>query len=338
MLVVDRLSAVMMTLGAIVALADARLFGRALGPPGQPFHSLFQFLMMGLNGAFLTGDLFNLFVFFEILLAASYGLLLRGGGAPRVKLSLHYIVVNLDGVVPVPDRRRVDLRHGRHAQHGGSRGPAAALAPDDRALLDAGAAILGIAFLVKAGSWPLNFWLPGAYSVALAPVAAVFRHDDQGRRLCRAAPRHADAGVRDARAAPCSTSGSRPWSPARSACSRRSISRDSVAYSVLVSMGILLATPGPAHRSAHGAGAVLSDRIGADDLHVFHADRDDRPHARDAIPPASPEDRSAKKPSPSTSPTASRSPRSTRAARMSASRFPPPWRSSAWCSCAACCS
>jgi multicomponent K+:H+ antiporter subunit D len=53
-------------------------------------------------------------------------------------------------------------------------GRAAALAPDDRALLDSGAAILGIAFLVKAASWPLNFWLPGAYSIALAPVAAGF--------------------------------------------------------------------------------------------------------------------------------------------------------------------
>jgi multicomponent K+:H+ antiporter subunit D len=53
-------------------------------------------------------------------------------------------------------------------------GRAAALAQDDRAFLDAGAALLGIAFLIKAGSWPLNFWLPGAYSIALAPVAASF--------------------------------------------------------------------------------------------------------------------------------------------------------------------
>ena len=67
--------------------------------PGQPFHSLFQFLTMGLNGAFLTGDLFNLFVFFEVLLAASYGLMLRGGGTERVRLGLHYIAVNLTGSI-----------------------------------------------------------------------------------------------------------------------------------------------------------------------------------------------------------------------------------------------
>src|SRR5690606_11469440 len=49
-----------------------------------------------------------------------------------------------------------------------------ALRPADRTLFDAGAWILGIAFLVKAGSWPLNSWLPGAYSVSVAPVAAGF--------------------------------------------------------------------------------------------------------------------------------------------------------------------
>lgn len=173
-LVVDRLSALMLTLGAIVALATLIYSIARWDRPGQPFHSLFQFLTMGLNGAFLTGDLFNLFVFFEILLAASYGLLLRGGGALRVKLALHYIAVNLGasflfliGVALIygvaGTLNMADLA-----------GRAAALEPDERALLDAGAAILGIAFLIKAGCWPLNFWLPGSYSIALAPVAAAF--------------------------------------------------------------------------------------------------------------------------------------------------------------------
>jgi multicomponent K+:H+ antiporter subunit D len=142
--------------------------------PGQPFHSLFQLLTMGLNGAFLTGDLFNLFVFFELLLAASYGLLLKGVGAPRVKAGMHYVVVNLAasflfliGVALIygvaGTLNMADLA-----------GRVAALTPHDRALFDTGAAILGVAFLVKAGSWPLNFWLPGAYSLASAPVAAAF--------------------------------------------------------------------------------------------------------------------------------------------------------------------
>jgi formate hydrogenlyase subunit 3/multisubunit Na+/H+ antiporter MnhD subunit len=58
---------------------------RALAPAGVHFHPLFQLQLMGLAGAFLTADLFNLFVFFEIMLTASYGLLLHGSGRPRVK-------------------------------------------------------------------------------------------------------------------------------------------------------------------------------------------------------------------------------------------------------------
>ncbi len=166
--------AVMLTLGAIVSLSTLVYSVARWDRPGQPFHSLFQFLTMGLNGAFLTGDLFNLFVFFEVLLAASYGLLAarRRRGAREALLALHRRQSAC--LAAVPHRRGADLRHGRHAQHGGPRGPGGRIAPSDRALLDAGAAVLGIAFLIKAGSWPLNFWLPGAYSVALAPVAACF--------------------------------------------------------------------------------------------------------------------------------------------------------------------
>jgi multicomponent K+:H+ antiporter subunit D len=173
-LVVDRLTAIMLTLGAIISCATLVYSIARWDRPGQPFHSLFQFLTMGLNGAFLTGDLFNLFVFFEVLLAASYGLLLRGGGADRVRLGLHYITINL--AASLLFLIGVALIYGMAGtlNMADLAGRVAALSAGDRALFDTGAAILGIAFLVKAGSWPLNFWLPGAYSAALAPVAASF--------------------------------------------------------------------------------------------------------------------------------------------------------------------
>src|SRR5690606_29902464 len=128
------------------------------------FHSMFQFLLMGLNGAFLTGDLFNLFVFFEVLLASSYGLMLHGSGPSRVKAGLHYIAVNLTasflfligvsmiyGMTGTLNMADLAMR-------------IVQLDQDDRALFEAGAAILGVAFFVKAGIWPLNFWLPSTYA------------------------------------------------------------------------------------------------------------------------------------------------------------------------------
>ena len=173
-LVVDRLSAVMLTLVAIIAFTTLVYAIARWDRPGQPFHSVFQLLTMGLNGAFLTGDLFNLFVFFEVLLAASYGLALRGSGAERIKYGMHYIVVNL--VASLLFLVGIALIYGITGtlNMADLAGRAASLSGHDRALFDAGAAVLGIAFLVKAGSWPLNFWLPGAYSIAQAPVASVF--------------------------------------------------------------------------------------------------------------------------------------------------------------------
>src|SRR5690606_35263564 len=94
-LVLDRLSALMLVVTAGLGLA-ALVFGLARWHRAGPhFHSLFQLQLMGLNGAFLTGDVFTLFVFFEVMLAASYGLLLHGSGTARVRAGLHYIAINL---------------------------------------------------------------------------------------------------------------------------------------------------------------------------------------------------------------------------------------------------
>ncbi|MDD9709486.1 monovalent cation/H+ antiporter subunit D [Seohaeicola sp. SP36] len=173
-LVIDRLSAMMLVLTGLLALPALTYAAAAWHRQGQHFHSMFQFLLMGLNGAFLTGDLFNLFVFFELLLAASYGLLLHGGGQLRVRAGLHYIAINLTGSLLF--LIGVSLIYGAtgtlNMAHLSNLVP---FLPEDRRILfHAGAAIMGLAFLIKAGIWPLSFWLPTAYMAGAAPVAAMF--------------------------------------------------------------------------------------------------------------------------------------------------------------------
>lgn len=172
--VLDRLSALMLLLTSILALAAVVFSLARWHRAGAHFHPLFQFLLMGLNGAFLTGDLFNLFVFFELLLAASYGLLLHGSGLARVKAGLHYIVVNL--VASLLFLIGVSLIYGvtgtLNMADLAARVPT--IAAENRGLLEAGAGILAMAFLLKAGMWPLCFWLPTTYAAASPPVASIF--------------------------------------------------------------------------------------------------------------------------------------------------------------------
>jgi multicomponent K+:H+ antiporter subunit D len=173
-LVLDRLSALMLVLTGLLAMATQVFSMAKWHRVGYHFHSLFQLMLAGLNGAFLTGDLFNLFVFFEMMLAASYGLLLHGSGPMRVKAGLHYIAVNLAasslfligvsliyGATGTLNMADLAMR-------------ITTIGPESRMLMEAGAALLGIAFLVKAGMWPLGFWLPATYSAATPPVAAIF--------------------------------------------------------------------------------------------------------------------------------------------------------------------
>ena len=173
-LVVDRLAALMLTLCAVIATAALVFSYRRWSRSGVHFHSLFQFLLAGINGAFITGDLFNLFVFFEILLISSYALLLHGLGAERVRSGVHYVVLNLFGsalfLIGVAvlygltgTLNMVDLavRIG------------AAEAADGPLLAAAGFMLL-VVFGLKAAIMPLYFWLPSAYAAATAPVAALF--------------------------------------------------------------------------------------------------------------------------------------------------------------------
>ncbi len=173
-LVADRLSALLLVLAALVGLAAATYATAAWSRAGVYFHPLFQIQLMGLNGAFLTGDLFNLFVFFEVMLAASYGLQLHGSGWARVHSGLHYIAVNLlaSALFLVGLAMIYGVMGTLSMADIAAKLPL--VAPVDRGLLHAGAAILAVAFLTKAAIWPVGFWLVPAYLAASAPVAAIF--------------------------------------------------------------------------------------------------------------------------------------------------------------------
>lgn len=173
-LVLDRLTAMMLLLTALLGLFVLLYAINGCDRRGRHFHALFQFQLMGLNGAFLTGDLFNLFVFFEVLLIASYGLMVHGGGAARTRAALQYVIVNLIGsslflfalglIYGVTGTLNMaDLATKiPHVDQG------------NQALLYTGVTLLLIVFGLKAAMVPLHFWLPGTYANAAGPVAALF--------------------------------------------------------------------------------------------------------------------------------------------------------------------
>lgn len=173
-LVVDRLSAYMVLLTSLVAAISLLAAVPRWDQLSRNFHAIFQFQLMGLNIAFLTGDLFNLFVAFEVLLIASYGLLVHGGGAARSRAGLRYVVLNLVGSALF--LLAVGLIYGVTGtlNMADLAVKAAQVRGADAQLLRIGGLLLLTVFAIKAAVLPLYFWLPSAYSAATPPVAALF--------------------------------------------------------------------------------------------------------------------------------------------------------------------
>lgn len=175
-LLADRLAVTMLLLGTITSLAV--ILYDVADPDRElrrlPFQPLFHFLLMGLNGAFVTGDLFNLFVFFEVLLIASYALVTLGASPRQLRAGFQFVVLNLvssalflfgigalygltgtlnmaDLAVKVPQLAEADAR-----------------------LLRVAMMTLLVVFSTKAALLPLAFWLPDTYPAAPPPVSAMF--------------------------------------------------------------------------------------------------------------------------------------------------------------------
>ena len=173
-LVLDRLSALMLALTSVLAGASLLYALGGDDSKGADFHALFQFQLLGVNGAFLTGDLFNLFVFFEILLIASYCLLVHGGGPARTRAALHFVVLNLVGSAVFLTALGVIYGTLGTLNMADAAAKAAIVDADDAGLVKVAGLLLLVVFALKAALVPLGFWLPSAYRSAIAAVACLF--------------------------------------------------------------------------------------------------------------------------------------------------------------------
>ena len=174
-LVLDRLSALMLLLLTSLALPIILYaIGSGWDARGAHFHPLLQFLLMGIAGAFLTGDAFNLFVFFEVLLIASYGLMIHGGGQARTRAGIQYIAFNLVGssLFLIALATIYSVTGTLNMADLAVKLPT--LPQGDTALIRVAAILLFLVFAIKGALVPLQFWLPGTYANAPGVVAAMF--------------------------------------------------------------------------------------------------------------------------------------------------------------------
>jgi multicomponent Na+:H+ antiporter subunit D len=175
--VADALSAFMLSLAALLAVPALLFSVLYVDEFGEKltFHPLFHFMLAGVSGAFLTGDIFNLFVWFEVMLMASYVLVVFYGGSRHTRAGLNYVVLNLvasavmllaiggiyatTGTLNMAD---IAMRVANPAEYGVSLAPVLGLSM-----------LLFVVFAVKAGIVPFQWWVPAAYGAAPAPVAAM---------------------------------------------------------------------------------------------------------------------------------------------------------------------
>ena len=173
-LAVDRLTALMLFTTALLGVAGLIYACAGWDRRSPHFHALFQVQLMGLNGAFLTADLFNLFVFFEVLLIASYGLMLSGGRGPRLRAGLQYVAFNITASTLY--LFAVGLLYGLlGALNMAEMAQRIASAPaGNLPLIAAAGGMLLVVFLAKAALFPLSLWLPETYARTPAAVVALF--------------------------------------------------------------------------------------------------------------------------------------------------------------------
>ena len=173
-LVSDGLSAIMIVLTGIVSVAAA-LYSMA-GVPNSHirfgYFPLMHFLLVGVSGAFLTGDIFNLFVWFEVMLLSSFGLLTLGGERAQMEGAIKYVTINLFSSAIF--LTAIGLLYGMVGSLNMADIAVKIESADNQGLVNVLALMFMASFGIKAGAFPLFFWLPASYHTPLVAVSAVF--------------------------------------------------------------------------------------------------------------------------------------------------------------------
>lgn len=173
-LAADYLAAAMVLITAIIALTVAIWSMAEVGRTSQRmgWHGMFQTLIGGVTGAFLTGDLFNLYVWFEVLLISSFGLLVIGGRRQAIDGAVKYVALNL--ISTVMFLCAAGLLYGATGTLNMADLAGAVAAHPDQGLMSVIAMMFLFGFGLKAAIFPLFFWLPASYHTPHYAVSAVF--------------------------------------------------------------------------------------------------------------------------------------------------------------------
>lgn len=173
-LVADLFASIMVMLAAIVGLAATMYSVGTIDADRERYgyYPLMNILVLGVCGAFLTGDLFNLYVWFEVLLVASFVIMALGGGRPQVEGALKYVALNL--VSSVLFLSGVGLLYAATGTLNMADLSLRVAEAEADGYMTAIAMLFLSAFGIKAAMFPLFFWLPASYHTAPAPVAALF--------------------------------------------------------------------------------------------------------------------------------------------------------------------
>lgn len=172
--VLDSFSSMMVLLTSISAFAISVYSGVAVNKARMKYgyFSIFHFLFMGLNGAFLTGDIFNLYVWFEVVIISSFVLMTLGGKKPQMESAIKYVAINM--LASVIFLTAIAVLYGLTGSLNMADLSLKIAVIENKALVNVTALLFVIAFGIKSAVFPLYYWLPSSYHTPPSAIAAIF--------------------------------------------------------------------------------------------------------------------------------------------------------------------